>query len=132
MNYSLDMDKYCLAELSGINLYVTSYEVTRDRRYNFQNKSQSGLYFTDNGSYPAYLKLKGFILKSECSSPCVVFNEHMDSNMHYFLTLDGIYFNAARLKTFSVITEKNSPVIKCEVLLCCDSYMSDGDEEETV
>ncbi len=129
MNYSLDTDNYCLAELGEMKVYVTSYEVFRDRRYSFFNQSEVGIYFSDNGSYPAYLKIKGFILKSECSSPCVLFNDHMDRNMRYFLILDGIYFNAARLKKYSVVTDKNSSVIECEVILCCDSYMNEITEE---
>lgn len=130
MNYSLDADNFSVAELGTMKLYVTSYEVSRDRRYNFLNQSEVGVYLADNGPYPSYLKLKGFILKSECEYPCVIFNEHMEYNTRYFLNFDGMYFNAARLKTYSIVTENNSPVIKCEVILCCDSYIIRQEDRE--
>lgn len=129
MNHSPDNEKYCLAQLGDIKIYVSSYELTRDRRYSFQNRSGSGLYFTDNGSYPAYLKLKGYVLRSECSSPCVAFNTLMDNNMRFFLAMDGIFFNAARLKSFSAATDIKSCKVKCEVMLCCDSYINEMEAE---
>lgn len=125
MNHSPDNEKYCLAELGDIKLYVSSYELSRDRRYNFQNLAGTGMYFTDNGSFPAYLRLKGYVLRSECASPCVALNTLMNNNMRFFLNMDGIFFNAARLKSFSAVTDIKSQTVKCEVTLCCDSYINE-------
>jgi hypothetical protein len=116
MNHSLDIEKYRVAELGDVRLYISSYELSRDRR------------FTDNGSFPAYLKLKGIVLKSECPIPGVKLNQQMSNNIRYFLTADGIFYNAARLKTFSVVTDVNSELIKCEIVLCCDSYIEQAAE----
>lgn len=129
MNHSPDNEKYCLAQLGDIKLYVGSYELSRDRRYGFQNRADGKLYFTDNGSFPAYLKLKGHVLRSECASPCVAFNTLMDNNTRFFLTMDGIFFNAARLKSFSAVTDINSQIVRCEVTLCCDSYINETEAE---
>ena len=123
MNHSPDKEKYCPAQLGDIKLYVSSYELSRDRRYSFLNRADGELYFTDNGSYPAYLKLKGYVLRSECASPCVAFNTLMDNNTRFFLNMDGIFFNAARLKSFSAVTDINSQTVRCDVMLCCDSYI---------
>lgn len=124
MNHRLDTKKYCLAQLGVIKLYVSSYEVSRDRRYAFHNCVNNDIYFSDNGSLPAYLKLKGYILKAECATPCVIFNQHMEVNMRYFLDMDGMFFNAARLKKYNVVTDTESQIIKCEMILCCDSTMT--------
>lgn len=129
MNHSPDKEKHCIAQLGDIKLYVSSYELTRDRRYGFQNRADGKLYFTDNGPYPAYLKLKGYVLKSECASPCVAFNTLMDSNTRFFLTMDGMFFNAARLKSFTAVTDIKSQVVSCEVTLCCDSYINEMEAE---
>lgn len=129
MNHSPDNEKYCLAQLGDIKLYVNSYELTRDRRYSFINRADNEMYFTDNGSYPAYLRLKGYVLRSECASPCVAFNTLMSNNMRFFLAMDGIFFNAARLKSFSAVTDIKSQIVRCEVLLCCDSYINEMEAE---
>lgn len=128
MNHSPDKEKYCIAQLEDIKLYVNSYELTRDRRYNFQNLAGSNMHFTDNGSFPAYLKLKGYVLRSECASPCVAFNTLMDNNTRFFLNMDGIFFNAARLKSFSAVTDINSQTVRCEAVLCCTSYITETED----
>lgn len=130
MNHSLDIEKYRVAELGDVRLYISSYELSRDRRYSFQNRSENSIYFTDNGSFPAYLKLKGIVLKSECPIPGVKLNQQMSNNIRYFLTADGIFYNAARLKTFSVVTDVNSELIKCEIVLCCDSYIEQAEVKD--
>ena len=67
-------------------------------------------------------------MKSECPIPGVKLNQQMSNNIRYFLTADGIFYNAARLKTFSVVTDVNSELIKCEIVLCCDSYIEQAAE----
>ena len=41
MNHSLDIEKYRVAELGDVRLYISSYELSRDRRYSFQNRSEN-------------------------------------------------------------------------------------------
>lgn len=55
MNHSLDIEKYRVAELGDVRLYISSYELSRDRRYSFQNRSENSIYFTDNGSFPRHI-----------------------------------------------------------------------------
>ncbi len=132
MTHKPGKENLCTAVLDTVTLYVTDYELSRDRRYNFQNRSGSGMYFTDNGSYPAYLKLKGYVMKSECAQPCVEFNEMMDNSTVFYLDFDGMYFHAARLKSYNVVSDVKSKAVKCEIVLCCDSYITSLQDETEV
>lgn len=120
MNHNPEMESFCKATLGTVTLYVNDYELSRDRRYNFQNRSGGGMYFTDNGAYPAYLKLKGYVMKSECTVPGVKLSEMMDNRTKFYFDLDGMYFQAARLKSYIAVSDMKSRAVKCEMVLCCD------------
>lgn len=123
MNHIINEDIPCPMIIGQVRVYAVSYEVSRDRRYSFQNRSLNGLYFTDNGAYPAYLKIKGFVLKSECSCPGVRFNEIVESNTSVDMVFDGIYYNQLKIKSYTVRNDPQSHKIECELTLCCSGYM---------
>ena len=119
MEHSINYEKKVVAQLENVKIYVQSYEITRERKFSFMNCSGGGLYLTDNGTYPSYLKIKGTILRSECPLPSVELETYADNDMRFFLNMDGIYFNAAYLKSFSLVTDTGSDMVNCEVVLCC-------------
>lgn len=125
MEHSINTDKCITAQMEDVKIYVSSYEVTRERKFSFLNCSEGDMYMTDNGTYPAYLRLKGHILRSECKSPCVVFEQFANDNVQFFLNMDGIFFNAVKLKNYSLVTDTESDMIKCDIVFCCISYMEE-------
>lgn len=133
MNHNIDTKSYCLATLGTVKLYVDSYELSKDKRLNFQNLAQSGMYLRDNGPYPTYLKLKGIVLRSECARPGVLFHNAMNNAnivSNFSFSMDGITLTYARIKSFMTHTDTNSQYIKCEIVLCCDIAGSIKETEE--
>lgn len=128
MNHSLDMEKQCTVNIGSATLYITSYEVTRDRRLSFNNCSVSKLHMTDNGAYPAYLKLNGYVMKSECPAPGAVFWELTENNSYISLTIENTFFYLTRIKKFSVDSDIDSGAVKCSLLLGCYGLVREKEE----
>lgn len=121
MEHNINYNKNLVANLEDVKIYVSSYEVSQDRKFSFMNYSDGGFYMTDNGIYPSYVKIKGTILRSECSFPCVKFSGFANKNTRFFFNLDGMYFGTVYLKNYSITTKTGDEMIECEVVLCSTS-----------
>ncbi len=123
MEYKINPDYGYTATVGDVRLHVTSYEVSRMRKYKFQNVSKGQAIVGDAGTLPVYLILKGKVLKTDGVDPECCFYNDMVNNIRYFLTVDRVFFNAARLESFRAVTDMNSQYIDCELKFMCDSYI---------
>lgn len=123
MNHSIDKNKYSEMNVGSIKLYAASYEISRDRRYTFYNRSSNMLYFTDNGPYPPYIKVKGYILRSECDTPALTLNMYMTGNTQLEGRIENMIFDKLRIKKYTVNAVPDSYKIDCEILFYCEGSM---------
>lgn len=127
MDHALVLEQDCSVNISEITVYIDSYEISAEKKFLFQPMAVSGIRFSDLGRHPAILKIKGRILKSDGINPAVQFNKDMTNSSLFYLTLDNLYFNAARLKKFHIVTDTNSEFNQCCIEFYCDSYISGGE-----
>lgn len=123
MDHSIDENKYSEVIVGDIKLYAESYEISRDRRYSFHNRSSNMLHFTDNGPYPAYIRVKGYILRSECETPALLLNWYMTDNTELDSNLENMFFNKLRIKKYSINAVPDSYRIDCEIVFYCEGSM---------
>lgn len=127
MNCALVTEQECSVTLSGITVWVDSYEVSAEKKFAFQPMAYSGIRFRELGRYPAVLKIKGRILKSDGTNPAVQLNTDMTNSTIFYITMDNLYFNHSQLRSFHIETETNSQFNQCSLEFYCDSYISGVD-----
>lgn len=123
MNHKIDEKKYSEVLVGDIKVYALSYEISRDRRYSFYNRSLNQMHFTDNGPYPTYIKVKGFVLRSECDIPSIPLDGYMTDNTELDMNIENIFFNKLRIRSYSVNAVPDSYKIDCEIVFYCEGSM---------
>ncbi|MGN1481276.1 hypothetical protein [Porcipelethomonas sp.] len=127
MNHQLVSDQKYSVAVGDITVYLDSFEISGEKKFSFQPMASSGIKFGELGRHPAILKIKGRILKSDGNNPAVKLNSDMTNNVRYFLSIGTLYFNAARLKKFRIVSDTDSQFTVCELEFYCDSYISQGE-----
>jgi hypothetical protein len=123
MEYSVNPDYGYTVAIGDIRVHVVSYEVSRERKYKLQHVTKGQTAVGDAGVYPVYLTLKGRILRTENSRTESTFYDDMEKGKKYFVRLDRVYFNSARLEKFTTVTDMSNQYIDCELKFMCDSTM---------
>lgn len=127
MNHALILEQDCSVNISGITVYIDSYEISAESKFLFQPMAVSGIRFEELGRHPAAVKINGRILKSDGINPAVQLNNHMTNSTVFYLNMDGLYINAAKLKKYNINTQTNSEFHQCSIEFYCDSYISGGE-----
>jgi hypothetical protein len=127
MDYTLPSQRKCQTSIGSVTVYVDSYEISAERKFRFQTMASSGIKLCELGRNPALLKLKGRVKRSDGVNPAVKFNEDVTNPIYYFVTIDDVYFNAIRLKTFKTICNTDSEFIHCEFEFYCNSFISQAE-----
>ncbi|MGN0621238.1 MAG: hypothetical protein ACI4I9_05160 [Porcipelethomonas sp.] len=123
MKYSINPDHGYTVSLGDLKIHLVSYEVFRTKKYKFESVAQGQAALGEDGTYPASLVIKGRILKSDNINAEEQLYNAMSNDERYFLNLDRIFFNAARLESFRTFTDMKSQFIECEIKFMCDSYL---------